>query len=318
MNLIHHCARYTHPIQRLPCVTNMLKENFNDLIAFLVVAQEKSFTRAAAKLGLSQSALSHSMRALEERMGIRLLTRTTRSVSPTEAGERLIERIGPHFQDIENELSSLKDMRDIPAGNIRLTAGEHAVDYVLWPVLRDFMVRWPDINVEVTVDNALMDIVTQRFDAGIRLGEAVAKDMIAIPVSPPMRMVVVGSPAYLRQRGTPVTPADLQQHRCVNMRLPTAGGLLPWEFSRAGKALKARVEGQLTINALRHRIEAARAGMGLVYIPEDSVEREIANGELVGVLDEWCEPFPGYYLYYPSRRQHTTAFSLFVEAMRLP
>ncbi|WP_347254716.1 LysR family transcriptional regulator [Leminorella grimontii] len=294
----------------------MLKENFNDLIAFLVVAQEKSFTRAAAKLGLSQSALSHSMRGLEERMGIRLLTRTTRSVSPTEAGESLIERIGPHFQDIETELNMLKDMRDVPAGNIRITAGEHAVDRVLWPILKDFLAKWPDINVEVTVDNALMDIVTQRFDAGIRLGEAVAKDMVAIPVSPPMRMAIVASPEYLKRYSAPRVPADLQTHRCINMRLPTSGGLLPWEFSQQGKALKVRVEGQLTINPLAHRVEAAKAGLGLVYIPEDVVARELEDGQLIRVLDEWCEPFPGYYLYYPSRRQHTTAFSLFIEAIR--
>lgn len=295
----------------------MLKENFNDLIAFLVVAEERSFTRAAAKLGVSQSALSHSMRGLEERMGIRLLTRTTRSVSPTEAGETLLERIGPHFRDIETELNILKGMRDVPAGNIRITAGEHAVDSVLWPVLKDFLVRWPDINVEVTVDNALMDIVTQRFDAGIRLGESVAKDMIAIPVSPPMRMAIVGSPDYFRRNPPPKTPADLQHHRCINMRMATLGGLLPWEFSKDGKELKVRVEGQLTINALRHRIEAAVSGVGLVYLPEDAVAGEIERGEVVRVLDAWCEPFPGYYLYYPSRRQHTTAFSLFVEAMRL-
>ncbi|BDH45926.1 LysR family transcriptional regulator [Salmonella enterica subsp. enterica serovar Choleraesuis] len=295
----------------------MLKENFNDLIAFLVVARERSFTRAAAKLGLSQSALSHSMRGLEERLGIRLLTRTTRSVSPTEAGERLVERIGPHFLDIETELNVMKEMRDVPAGNIRITAGEHAVDYILWPVLQDFITRWPDINIEVTVDNALADIVSQRFDAGIRLGEQVAKDMVAVPVSPPMRMVVVGSPAYLAAHPAPDTPADLQHHQCVNMRLPTLGGLLPWEFAKEGKELRVRVEGQLTINALRHRIEAARAGMGLIYVPENTVTDDIASGQLVQVLDEWCAHFPGYFLYYPSRRQKTTAFSLFVDALRL-
>ncbi len=294
----------------------MLKENFNDLIAFLVVARERSFTRAAAKLGLSQSALSHSMRALEERMGIRLLTRTTRSVSPTEAGERLLERIGPHFSEIELELSLLKEMRDQPAGNIRITAGEHAVDTVLWPVLQGFLRQWPDIHVEVTVDNALMDIVSHRFDAGIRLGEQVAKDMVAVPVSPPMRMAVVGSPDWFARHAPPQTPADLQYHRCVNMRLPTLGGMLPWEFSADGKELRVRVEGQLTINDLRHRIAAARAGMGLIYLPENCVEQELSEGSLVRVLESWCEPFPGYYLYYPSRRQHTRAFSLLVEALR--
>ncbi|QCT19063.1 LysR family transcriptional regulator [Jejubacter calystegiae] len=294
----------------------MLKENFNDLIAFLVVARERSFTRAAARLGLSQSALSHSMRALEERMGIRLLTRTTRSVSPTEAGERLLERIGPHFSEIELELSLLKELRDRPAGNIRITAGEHAVDTVLWPVLQGFMTQWPDIHVEVTVDNTLMDIVSHRFDAGIRLGEQVAKDMVAVPVSPPMRMAVVGSPDWFAHHAPPQIPADLQHHRCVNMRLPTLGGMLPWEFSADGKELRVRVEGQLTINDLRHRIAAARAGLGLIYLPENCVEQELKEGSLVRVLESWCEPFPGYYLYYPSRRQHTRAFSLLVEALR--
>lgn len=294
----------------------MLKENFNDLIAFLVVARERSFTRAAAKLGLSQSALSHSMRGLEERMGIRLLTRTTRSVSPTEAGERLAERLGPHFSEIESELAMMKEMRDVPAGNIRITAGEHAVSSVLWPMLQGFLPQWPDINVEVTVDNALMDIVTQRFDAGIRLGEQVAKDMIAVPVSPPMRMAVVGSPAYFAAHPAPLTPGDLQYHRCINMRLPTLGNLFAWEFSQGGKELRVRVEGQLTINGLRQRVDAALAGLGLIYLPDDTVAADIAAGRLIRVLEPWCEPFPGYYLYYPSRRQHTTAFSLFVDAIR--
>lgn len=294
----------------------MLKENVNDLIAFLLVAEERSFTRAAARLGVSQSALSHAMRGLEERMGIRLLTRTTRSVSPTAAGERLIERIGPHFGEIETELNLMKEMRDVPAGNIRITAGEHAVDYLLWPAMEPFLRAWPDINVEVTVDEALTDIVSQRFDAGIRLGEQVAKDMIAVPVSPPMRLVVVGSPEYFSRYPVPQVPADLQQHACITMRLPTLGGLYAWEFSQQGNAIRVRVEGQLTINPLRHRIAAAKAGIGLVFVPEDTVAADIAAGTLVPVLESWCEPFSGYYLYYPSRRQHTTAFSLFVEALR--
>ncbi|MEN3261342.1 LysR family transcriptional regulator [Sodalis endosymbiont of Spalangia cameroni] len=294
----------------------MLKENFNDLMAFLIVAQERSFTRAAARLGLSQSALSHSMRNLEERMGIRLLTRTTRSVSVTQAGERLLERIGPHFNDIEIELNAMKDMRDVPAGNIRVTAGEHAADYILWPVLRTFLPQWPDIHVEVTVDNALTDIVSHRFDAGVRLGEQVAKDMVAVPIGPPMRMAVVGSPAYFARHRPPCVPSDLQHHRCITMRSLTLGGLMPWEFAHDGKELRVKVEGQLTINALHHRIDAAKADLGLIYLPEDTVSHEIAEGRLVRVLEAWCDVFPGYYLYYPSRRQHTTAFSLFVAALR--
>ncbi|MFJ5428287.1 LysR family transcriptional regulator [Pectobacterium actinidiae] len=296
----------------------MLKENFNDLISFLVVARERSFTKAAAKLGLSQSALSHSIRGLEERLGVRLLTRTTRSVAPTEAGEKLAHSLGPHFADIESELIALGDMRERPAGNIRITAGEHAVDSVLWPMLKPFLANYPDINVEITMDNALADIVLGRFDAGIRLGEQVAKDMIAVRIAPEMSMAVVGSPNYLARNPSPATPQDLQHHRCINMRLPTMGGIYAWEFEKNGREIKVRVEGQLTMNSLRQRIDAARIGLGLAYVPEDSVRDDIASGRLIRVLTEWCPPFPGYYLYYPSRKQHTTAFSLFVEALRYP
>ncbi|MFV0549208.1 MAG: LysR family transcriptional regulator [Limnobaculum xujianqingii] len=294
----------------------MLKENFNDLISFLVVARERSFTKAAAKLGVSQSALSHAIRGLEERLEIRLLTRTTRSVAPTEAGEKLAESLEPKFTEIENELDALKEMRARPAGNIRITAGEHAVDSILWPVLRTFLVEYPDIHVEITVDNTLTDIVAGRFDAGIRLGEQVAKDMVAVRIGPDVRLVVVASPSYLEKYGTPATPQELQNHRCINMRLPTMGGLYAWEFEKQGRELKVRVDGQLTFNTLRQRIEAAVIGLGIAFVPEDSVKYEIANGSLINVLDEWCAPFSGYYLYYPSRRQHTTAFSLLIEALR--
>ncbi|CNE87968.1 LysR family transcriptional regulator [Yersinia kristensenii] len=294
----------------------MLKENFNDLISFLMVARERSFTKAAAKLGVSQSALSHSIRGLEERLELRLLTRTTRSVAPTEAGERLANSLEPRFAEIESELDALSEMRARPAGNIRVTAGEHAVDSVLWPVLKSFLAEYADIKVEITVDNSLTDIVTGRFDAGIRLGEQVAKDMVAVRIGPDMSMAVVGSPSYLAKYGVPTTPADLQNHRCINMRLPTMGGLYAWEFEKEGRELKVRVEGQLTFNSLRQRIDATMIGFGLTMVPEDAVRAEIASGNLVRVLEEWCEPFPGYYLYYPSRRQHTTAFSLFVDALR--
>ncbi|RXA97101.1 MULTISPECIES: LysR family transcriptional regulator [Yersinia] len=294
----------------------MLKENFNDLISFLVVARERSFTKAAAKLGVSQSALSHSIRGLEDRLKLRLLTRTTRSVAPTQAGERLANSLGPRFAEIENELDALSEMRDRPAGNIRITAGEHAVDSVLWPVLKSFLAEYSDINVEITVDNTLTDIVAGRYDAGIRLGEQVAKDMVAVRIGPDMSMAVVGSPDYLAKYGVPTAPTELQNHRCINMRLPTMGGLYAWEFEQEGRELKVRVDGQLTFNSLRQRIEAATLGFGLAYVPEDSVRDDIAGGNLVRVLTEWCAPFPGYYLYYPSRRQHTTAFSLFIEALR--
>lgn len=294
----------------------MLKENFNDLISFLMVARERSFTKAAAKLGVSQSALSHAIRGLEERLGLRLLTRTTRSVAPTEAGERLVNNLGPHFAEIESELDALSEMRDKPAGNIRITAGEHAVDSVLWPVMKTFLADYPDINLEITVDNTLTDIVAGRFDAGIRLGEQVAKDMIAVRIGADMSMAVVGSPEYLDQQGIPTAPQALQHHRCINMRLPTMGGLYAWEFEKQGNPLKVRVDGQLTFNSLQQRIDAAMLGFGLAMVPEDCVQQQIRAGRLVRVLEEWCEPFPGYYLYYPSRRQHTTAFALLVDALR--
>ncbi|WP_213989462.1 LysR family transcriptional regulator [Sodalis sp. dw_96] len=294
----------------------MLKENFNDLISFIAVARERSFTKAAAKLGVSQSALSHAIRGLEERLALRLLTRTTRSVAPTEAGEKLIASLEPRFADIEGELEALSDMRERPAGNIRLTAGEHAVDYILWPVLKSFLTRYPDIKLEITVDNALTDIVSGRFDAGIRLGEQVAKDMIAVRIAPSMRMAVVGAPTYLERYGVPGAPQELQHHSCINMRLPTMGGLYAWEFEKDGQQLKVRVEGQLTFNSLKQRIDAAATGFGLAYVPEDTVRNEIDRGHLIRVLEAWCEPFSGYYLYYPSRKQHTTAFALFVDALR--
>ncbi|MCV2532274.1 LysR family transcriptional regulator [Enterobacter wuhouensis] len=294
----------------------MLKDNFNDLLSFMVVARERSFTRAAAQLGVSQSALSHAMRNLEARLDVRLLTRTTRSVAPTEAGERLFMRLSPHLVEIEQELAALRDTRDKPAGNIRITAGEHAMSAVLWPVLKPFMMKYPDIHVEVTVDNGLTDIVDGRFDAGVRLGEQVAKDMIAVRIAPDMRMAVVGSANYLEHHGVPETPEQLAAHRCINMRLPTRGGLYAWEFERDGREIRVRVEGQLTLNSLPQRIDAAENGLGLAYVPEDTVVEAIAQGRLIRVLEAWCPAFDGYHLYYPSRRQHTTAFALLVEALR--
>lgn len=296
----------------------MLKDNFNDLLSFMVVARERSFTRAAAQLGVSQSALSHSMRNLEARLEVRLLTRTTRSVAPTEAGEQLFMRLSPHLMEIEQELTALRDTRDRPAGNIRLTAGEHAMSAVLWPVLKPFMAQYPDINVEVTVDDGLTDIVDGRFDAGVRLGEQVAKDMIAIRIAPDMRMAVVGSADYLHRFGVPETPEQLDQHRCINMRLPTRGGLYAWEFERDGRELRVRVDGQLILNSLPQRIDAAENGLGLAYVPEDAVQDALAEGRLVRVLEAWCPAFAGYHLYYPSRRQHTSAFSLLIAALRHP
>ncbi|WP_347291695.1 LysR family transcriptional regulator [Kluyvera georgiana] len=294
----------------------MLKDNINDLISFMVVARERSFTRAAAQLGVSQSALSHAMRNLESRLDVRLLTRTTRSVAPTEAGERLYQSLSPHLQEIEQEITALRDSRERPAGNIRLTAAEHSMNTVLWPRLKTFMQQYPDINIEVIVDNGLTDIVGERFDAGVRLVEQVARDMIAVRIGPDMRMAVVGSPDYFARHGIPQTPHDLQHHRCINMRLPTRGGLYAWEFEQNGEPLRVRVEGQLTLNSLPQRLEAAEAGLGLAYVPEDTIVDGVAAGRLQHVLADWCAPFAGYSLYYPSRRQHTTAFALLVDALR--
>jgi DNA-binding transcriptional LysR family regulator len=294
----------------------MPRDNLNELTAFLAVAREESFTKAAAQLGVSQSALSHTVRALEERLGIRLLTRTTRSVSPTEAGERLVRSVGPRLDEIEAELAALSELREKPAGNIRITAGEHAADAILWPALAKFLPDYPDIGVEIIVDYSLINIVAERFDAGVRLGEQVARDMIAVRIGPDMRMAVVGSPAYFATRPKPRTPQDLTTHNCINLRLPTYGGLYAWEFEKAGRELKVRVEGQLVFNTAAPRMNAVLAGLGLAYLPEEQVTAQLADGRLVRVLADWCPPFPGYHLYYPSRRQATPAFSLLVDALR--
>jgi DNA-binding transcriptional LysR family regulator len=294
----------------------MPRSNINDLLAFLAVARERSFTRAAAKFGVSQSALSHTIRGLEDRLGLRLLTRTTRSVSPTEAGERLLLSVGPRLQEIENELAALSELRDKVAGTIRITAGEHAADAVLWPALERLLPDYPDINIEITVDYGLTDIVAERYDAGVRLGEQVAKDMIAVRIGPEMRMAVVAAPEYFKNRPKPLSPHELTDHRCINLRLPTYGGLYAWEFEKDGRALKARVEGRLVFNTGALRQSAVLAGLGLAYMPEDAARPHLAARRLVRVLEDWCPPFPGYHLYYPSRRQPSAAFVVLVEALR--
>ncbi|MBV7520438.1 LysR family transcriptional regulator [Ensifer sp. ENS12] len=294
----------------------MPQENYNDLVAFLTVARERSFTKAAAKLGVSQSALSQTVRGLEARLGIRLLTRTTRSVAPTEAGDRLLNTVGPRFEEIEAELGALSELKDKPSGTIRITAGEHPAISVLAPAIRKLAIEYPEINVEVTVDYGLTDIVAERYDAGIRLGEQVAKDMIAVKVSGDMRMAVVGSPAYFARHGRPETPQDLTGHNCINMRLPTRGGIYPWEFERDGREIRVRVDGQLVFNNLAMRIDAALSGLGLAYLPEDQATEHLATGRLERVLEDWCEPFPGYHLYYPNRRHASPAFAVFVDALR--
>jgi DNA-binding transcriptional LysR family regulator len=294
----------------------MRRDNVNDLIAFLAVARERSFTRAAAQLGVSQSALSHTVRALEARLGLRLLTRTTRSVAPTEAGERLIRTIGPHFEGIDAELAALTALREKPSGTLRITAGEHAAETILWPALEKLLPAYPEVTIELVVDNGLTDIVAERLDAGVRLGEQVAKDMIAVRVGPDLRMAVVGSPSYFAQRLKPRTPQDLTAHACVNLRLPTYGGLYAWEFEKAGRALKVRVEGPLALTSSALALKAALAGFGLAYVPEDRAQPYLADGRLIRALGDWCPPFSGYHLYYPSRRQPTPAFALLVDALR--
>ncbi|MBR0756199.1 LysR family transcriptional regulator [Bradyrhizobium jicamae] len=294
----------------------MPRHDVNDLIAFLAVARERSFTRAAAQLGVSQSALSHTIRALEERLGVRLLTRTTRSVAPTEAGDRLLQNVGPRLDEINAELAALSALRETPAGTIRITTGEHAAESILWPALARLLPRYPDIKVELTVDYGLTDIVAERYDAGVRLGEQVAKDMIAVRIGPDFRMAVVGTPAYFKQRERPKHPQDLTHHACINMRLPTYGGIYAWEFEKRGRAMRVRVDGQTVFNSIALRMNAVMSGLGLSYLPEDQVRAQLAKGQLVRVLDDWCPPFPGYHLYYPSRRQSSPAFALLVDALR--
>jgi DNA-binding transcriptional LysR family regulator len=295
----------------------MLGKNTHDLMAFLAVARERSFTRAAAQLGVSQSALSHTIRGLEERLGLRLLTRTTRSVAPTEAGERLLRTVGPKFEQIDSELSALSELREKPAGNIRITIGEHAAETILWPALAKLLPRYPDIKVELAIDYGLTNIVAERYDAGVRLGEQVAKDMIAVRIGPDFAMAVVGTPAYFERKPAPKKPQDLTAHDCINIRLPTYGGIYAWEFEKRGRELKVRVDGQLVFNNIGLRLNAVMAGLGLAYLPEDQVRKQLADGRLVRVLADWCPPFSGYHLYYPSRRQQSPAFAVLVEALRI-
>ena len=294
----------------------MSRGAFNDVLAFLAVAKERSFTKAAAKLGVSQSALSHTIRELEARLGLRLLSRTTRSVAPTEAGERLLRAVGPRFDEINAELAALSELREKPAGAIRITAGEHAAESILWPAVAKLLPDYPDIRIEIVVDQGLTDIVAERYDAGVRLGEQVARDMIAVRIGPDMRMAVVGAPSYFANRPRPRTPQELTEHNCINLRLPTYGGLYAWEFEKGGRELKVRVEGQLVFNTVGLRLKAVLAGLGLAYLPEEQAHAQLESGELIRALADWCPPFSGYHLYYPSRRQPAPAFALLVDALR--
>ena len=295
----------------------MIKRNFNDLLAFVTVAREGSFTRAAARLGVTQSALSQTVSGLERQLDIRLLTRTTRSVSATAAGERLLRAIGHRFDEIEAELEALTELRDKPAGTVRITCGDHVLRHTLLPRLAPVMHDYPDINLEFDVNYGFRDIVADRFDAGVRLGDTIDKDMIAMPIGPPLRMAAVATPAYFKAHGRPATPADLTEHLCINLRFPTHGGLYAWEFDHQGGEQTVRVDGQLVFNTSPPVVDAALHGLGIAFLPEDEFAPHLEQGRLERVLDDWCEPFPGYYLYYPSRRQPSPAFSLVLDALRV-
>jgi DNA-binding transcriptional LysR family regulator len=292
------------------------REELGDLAAFLAVAQEQSFTRAAAKLGTSQSALSHTVRRLEERLQVRLLTRTTRSVSTTEAGKRLLDTVGPAIDSIEQQLENLSEFRDRPSGTIRITTPDHAAQTVLWPVVDRYLRQYPDVHIEIDADTSLTDIVSERFDAGVRLGEQVAKDMIAVRIGPQLRMAVIAAPSYFAAHGKPKTPHDLTSHKCINLRMRTSGGLYVWEFEKGGQQLNVRVEGQITFNGAAPILQAVQAGHGIAYVMEDRAKPLLDSGAAVRVLESWCPSFDGYHLYYPSRRQPTPAFSLLVEMLR--
>lgn len=295
----------------------MRREDLTDMLWFLAVAEEGSFTKAAARLGTSQPTLSHTIKQLEARMGLRLLTRTTRSVSPTEAGEGLLRSLAPRIAELETDIDALMAMRDTPSGTVRITLSDHALQSVVWPKLRPVMGTYPDIKVELNSDNGFRNIVEERFDAGVRLGESLDKDMIAVRIGPAWRLVAVGSAAYFAIHGTPHHPQELVSHNCINQRQIRSGGLYAWEFEKDGRALKVRVDGQFTFNTSYAQIDAAAEGYGIAYLPENLVEADIASGRLVQILDDWSPFFDGYYLYYPSRRQNSPAFSIIVNALRV-
>jgi DNA-binding transcriptional LysR family regulator len=296
----------------------MQHSNYNEILAFIAVAREGSFTKAAAKMGVSQSALSQTIRALEQRLDLRLLLRTTRSVSPTEAGEQILRTVAPRFEEIDVELAMLSERRLKPAGTVRISAGEHAASTVLQPALSRLLPHYPDINVEIIAENRMTDIVADRYDAGVRLGDQVAKDMIAVRISADLRWVVVGSPDYFARHPAPNLPQELTHHNCINMRLPTHGGFYIWEFAKDGKEVKVRVDGQLVFNNLALRLQSALDGLGVAFMPEDQVRPYVGDGRLMAVLDDWCPASPGYHLYYPSRRHPSSAFTLLVDTLRYP
>jgi len=294
----------------------MPRENLNDILVFIAVAREKSFTRAAAKLGVSQSALSHTIRDLEARLGVRLLTRTTRSVSTTDAGEELFQAVAPRIDEIDASVAALSDFRDKPAGVVRITATDHPIETVIWPKLRQLLPSYPDIKVEVTVDYGLSNIVEERYDIGVRFGDQVAKDMIAVRISPDIPMTIVGAPSYFTNKNAPKTPEDLLNHDCITLRMTTTKALYAWELKKGKRETQARVGGQLTFNTQPQMVRAALDGFGLAFVPEDAVFEHIQRGELRSVLKDWCPTWPGYHAYYPSRRQTSRAFSLVIDALK--
>lgn len=295
----------------------MRREDLNDLLWFMVVAEERSFTKAAARLGTSQPTLSQTIKVLEARLGLRLLTRTTRSVSPTEVGEQMLRALSPRIRDLEADIDGLMAFRDKPSGTVRITLADHALDWIVWPRLKPLLSDYPDLKVELSIDPGFRNIVEERFDAGVRLGESIDKDMIAMRIGPDWRLVAVASPAYFAQRPRPETPHDLVSHNCINHRQATSGGLYAWEFEQAGRALRVRVDGQLTFNSSLAMVDAANAGLGIAYVPENLVLPAIASGQLIQVLDDWSPLFPGYHLYYPTRRQNSPAFSVVLDALRM-
>lgn len=294
----------------------MQRQDLNDMLAFMAVAQERSFTRAAAKLGTSQSTLSHTIKQLEQRLGLRLLMRTTRSVSPTDAGERLLRTLAPRIEDIASEVEALMAFREKPSGNVRLTLSDHAFEWVVWPKLKPVLLNYPDIHIEFSIDNGFRDIVEERLDAGVRLGESLDKDMVAVRIGPDWRLVAVASPDYLKAHPAIEAPQDLVGHNCINHRQSRSGGLYAWEFAKDGRDVRVRVDGQLTFNSSLAMVDAAISGLGIAYVPESLVLEALASGQLAQMLDDWSPLFSGYYLYYPSRKQHSPAFAVVVEALK--
>ncbi|KQP19390.1 LysR family transcriptional regulator [Pseudorhodoferax sp. Leaf267] len=295
----------------------MPRETISDLLAFLVVARERSFTRAAAHLGISQSSVSHTVRGLEARLGVRLLTRTTRSVAPTEAGERLLQSVAPRLQEIEAEVAAVSELGDRPAGTVRITAIDHVIDSILWPRLAPVLAQYPEVKIECNADYRMVDIVAERFDIGVRWGDQVAKDMVAVRLAPDMQMTVVGAPSYFDTRGEPGTPPDLLQHNCITLRLAGSGGLYGWELRQQGRReTQVRVEGQATFNGIYQMLNAALSGAGLAFLPQDLVAPHLQAGRLRSVMAVWCPVFPGLHAYYPSRRQSSRTLDLVIDAIR--